>query len=198
MVAATRPKRGPEGQAKGTVATNPREVDSIVRGNLGKIYAGNAKNGSKMTQDYMEDYKKHIFRAKTSRAEKLTGADLHKAAADAKESGAGGDQWGPVDLKKWSPLAFDILAEMLNAIEEGATWPKQMQNARAAFMSKDEEDTLNPAAYRVLLMLPAVYRLWARTRLAHLQPWVEQWSLPEMFAGIEGQGAEEAAYSTAL
>ena len=83
MVAATRPQRGPEGQAKGTVATNPREVDSIVRGNLGKIYAGNVKNGRKMTQEYMEDYKKHIFIAKTSRAEKLTGADLHKAAADA-------------------------------------------------------------------------------------------------------------------
>ena len=87
---------------------------------------------------------------------------------------------------------------MLNAIENGADWPAQMNEARAAFMCKDEEDALNPHAYRVLLMLPAIYRLWGRTRLAHLQPWISEWATPEMFAGIEGQGAEEAAYSTAL
>ena len=31
-----------------------------------------------------------------------------------------------------------------------------------------------------------------------LQPWIDTWALPEMYAGIEGQGAEEVAYSTAL
>ena len=65
-------------------------------------------------------------------------------------------------------------------------------------MAKDENDLLNPLAYRVLLMLPAVYRMCSRTRLAHLQPWIEEWSTPEMYAGIERQGAEEVAFSTAL
>ena len=40
--------------------------------------------------------------------------------------------------------------------------------------------------------------MWARNRLAHLQPWVNKWATPEMYAGIEGQGAEEVAYCTAL
>ena len=87
---------------------------------------------------------------------------------------------------------------MLNSIEAGADWPEEMNEARAAFMAKDEEDKLNPLAYRVLLMLPVVYRMWARARLAHLQPWIAKWATPEMLAGIEGQGAEEAAIITAL
>ena len=47
-------------------------------------------------------------------------------------------------------------------------------------------------------MLSGVYRMWSKTRLRHLQPWVEAWTLPEMLAGVEGKGAEDAAYATAL
>ena len=35
-------------------------------------------------------------------------------------------------------------------------------------------------------------------RLMHLQPWVNQLATPEMYAGVETQGAEDAAYHTAL
>ena len=105
---------------------------------------------------------------------------------------------GSCRCEEFFQQAFQRLAEMFNCIEDGANWPTQMNESRAAFMSKDEDDEWNPLAYRVLLMLPAIYRLWGRTRLAHLQPWVAEWTTPEMFAGVEGQGAEEAAYSTAL
>ena len=47
-------------------------------------------------------------------------------------------------------------------------------------------------------MLPATYRMWSKTRLRHLQPWVKTWAEPEMYAGVEGRGAEDAAYSSAL
>ena len=73
-----------------------------------------------------------------------------------------------------------------------------MQTARAAFLAKDAEDTLEPVSYRVLLMLPAAYRLWARTRLRQLAPWVQDWETPEMFAVVPGRGAADAAYRTAL
>ena len=83
-----------------------------------------------------------------------------------------------------SEHAYQKLAELLNIIEEGVKWPTQMETARAAFMAKDLDNALNPLAYRVLLMLPAVYRLWARTRPKHLQPWIDDWAMPEMYAGI--------------
>ena len=47
-------------------------------------------------------------------------------------------------------------------------------------------------------MIPAVYRLWARTRLSHLEPWVDSWALEEIYAGVGGQGAEDAAYASAV
>ena len=73
-----------------------------------------------------------------------------------------------------------------------------MHTARAAFLPKEEEDPMEPQSYRVLLMLPATYRLWAKTRLRHLTPWVEDWKTDEMYAGVPGRGATDAAYHTAL
>ena len=57
---------------------------------------------------------------------------------------------------------------------------------------------LNPLAYRVLLMLPNIYRLWGRARLEHLQPWVKKWATEDTLAGVEGKGPAGAAYTTAL
>ena len=53
-------------------------------------------------------------------------------------------------------------------------------------------------AYRVLLILSAVYRRWATLRLSHLRVWIAQWELPEMFVGVKGRGADDPWGSTAL
>ena len=57
---------------------------------------------------------------------------------------------------------------------------------------------MDPLAYRVLLMLPSVYRLWGKIRLAQLQPWVVMWALPQIYVGVKGQGANDASYATAV
>ena len=43
-------------------------------------------------------------------------------------------------------------------------------------------------------MLSAVYRMWARMRLGHLEGWIGEWDLPEIFAGVPGKGADRAWY----
>ena len=35
-------------------------------------------------------------------------------------------------------------------------------------------------------------------RLEDLEEWIKAWALPEMYAGVEAQGAEDAAYHIAL
>ena len=65
-------------------------------------------------------------------------------------------------------------------------------------MSKDAFKDKDPLAYRVLLMMPAVCRLWGRLRLQHLAPLIKAWELPEMYAGTGGKGAADAAYATAM
>ena len=83
-------------------------------------------------------------------------------------------------------------------IEAGASWPDSTTIARAAFMAKEEESDRDPLDYRVLLMLSTAYRTWAKIRLERLHPWVGTWALDEIYAGIEGQGANDAAYATAV
>ena len=57
---------------------------------------------------------------------------------------------------------------------------------------------MDPLSYRVLTMLPASDRLYAKIRLGHLQPWIAEWVTPEIYAGVEGHGAAVAAYETAM
>ena len=107
-------------------------------------------------------------------------------------------QWAPGDLRILSKEAFKMMAKMMNVIERGRPWPEQLQKARAAFLAQDMEDMLNPLAYWALLMLPSTYRMWPKTRLRRLQPWVDSWKMDEMYAGVDSRGADDAAYSTAV
>ena len=56
--------------------------------------------------------------------------------------------------------------------------PQGMLQARAAFLSKDEQKAGDPLAYRVLLILATLYRRWACTRLRDLDDWIQAW-IPE-------------------
>ena len=70
-------------------------------------------------------------------------------------------------------------------------------HARAAYMEKHPDESLNPLAYRILLIMPVAYRKWATTRLRALMPWVDEWALEEIFAGIGGQGSGDGAIELA-
>ena len=80
------------------------------------------------------------------------------------------DEWAPSGLALLSDMAFEWLAKMFNLIEEGKAWPKSMMHARAAYMEKDPEDNLNPVAFRILQIMPVLYRKWATARLRALEP----------------------------
>ena len=140
----------------------------------------------KLIKEYREKYdtkgRRFIYKGKRAKIDTITAEDLQTTAMTTKETAAGLDQWAPADVKMLSTKAFKYLADMLNDIEGGAPWPEQLNIARAAFLSKGSEDELNPLAYRVLLMLPAVYRMWSKTRLRHLQAWIAEWTPPEMYA----------------
>ena len=135
----------------------------------------------------------YVYRGKAATMTDLTAEDLKTTARTTKETAAGMDRWTPAEMRMLSTKAYGYLADLLNDIEKGAPWPEQLTAARAAFLSKDPNDELNPLAYRLLLMLAALYRMWSKTRLRHLGPWIAEWTLPEMYAGVEGRGAQDAA-----
>ena len=89
------------------------------------------------------------------------------------------------------------MAACTNEIEEGASWPETF--AEGLLLSNDARRDMDPLGYRVLLMLPTVYRLSAKTRMYPLAPWVETWALGERYARNGGQGGgEDTAYAKAV
>eukprot|EP00973_Karenia_brevis_P034687 4786751-Karenia_brevis.AAC.1 len=87
---------------------------------------------------------------------------------------------------------------MFDLIEKGSHWPKQTLHSRASLLSKNPDRPFHALEYRLLLIMPAIYRLWAKTRLRHLQPWASTWITPHMHAGRAGYGAEQAWFVTSL
>ena len=55
-----------------------------------------------------------------------------------------------------------------------------------------KESRASHVAYRVLLIMSQIYRKWSTMRLKHLETWIQKWTLPQMYAGVPGQGAEQA------
>ena len=97
-----------------------------------------------------------------------------------------------------SAQAYHWLAMFYNAIEKGMDWPEDLLHAKAVPIQKPDSDPSQPLSYRVLTILPTLYRLWARMRTQHLQPWMNAWAVDEMFAGIPGRGADLAWWDMTL
>ena len=97
-----------------------------------------------------------------------------------------------------SDLVFEWLAFLLNLVKSGVPWPDDTLHVRAAFLSKDPLNLTDPLAYRVLLILPTIYRRWASTRFEDMRLWVRSSQLPGIFAGVEWYGAEDAWWESDL
>ena len=97
-----------------------------------------------------------------------------------------------------SLAVFGRMAQLLNLIECGPRWPNAIMHSKGSFHSKDIDKWFDPLAYRILLIKPCLYRKWVATRHRHLKPWIAEWTLDEMYAGVANVSAEEAWYSNAV
>ena len=195
-----RPSEGPNGERAGTYTMNAKEVDKLARDLWGAIYEGNGGEQGQLTEDFIKRYDPFIFKQKEFDIHDICPDRLMQICLDTKASAAGLDQWAPAEFKLLSKKAFTYLAMMMNKIEEGASWPTQLKVAKAAFLSKDPDDTNNPLAFGVLMMMPTVYHKWAAMRLEDLEDcgWNATWQHPAMVAGVKKRGADDGWWHTAL
>ena len=121
----------------------------------------------------------------------LSWEHLKKVCLNSPKGAQGLDHWAPADFTLFSDEAFQWLASLLNIIEGRAPWPTGTLHAKASFLLKDMSKLADPMAYRVLLILPSLYRRWAAARLHNLYPWVSGWANSYMYAGIPGLGAAD-------
>ena len=201
LVYARRTEQGPEGQLLGTYATKPSEVDLIIRKAWAGIYEGNVPNArhEQLIERFTSKYSKYLFRAPPAELAPITGTDLQEYCCKVPHTAGGHrDGWQAEEFAGFSTIAFQRLAEVMNKIEESGSWPSQPPHGRTAFLAKDIHNQEDPLNFRVLLILPLIYRRWAGLRQMQLHWWVQQWATPGMFSGLPGVGADSACWLTSL
>eukprot|EP00969_Alexandrium_andersonii_P049739 2182842-Alexandrium_andersonii.AAC.1 len=128
----------------------------------------------------------------------LTGEYLRHVALKAPPTAAGLDGWRPLEFRWLSVRAFEGLARLFVSIEQGLPWPKALVVGRCAILAKSPGNYTDPMAFRLLTILPAAYRLWARARVWQLSEWACAVCPAEAHAGAMGRGAEAAWMETAM
>ena len=128
----------------------------------------------------------------------LTGDDIYQTCNEGSPTSPGLDHWTPGEFRLLSRKACCILADLLNFIETGAPWPNALTQAKGSFLSKDPSRPYDALDYRILLVLPVLYRKWGTTRLRHLGPWIQTWVTDSMFAGVPGASANDAWYASSV
>ena len=166
---------------------------------MGCHFSINKEDMKEKAATFMNKYQDHMHTAGEYTVPPVTVKRLMQAIRSSPATAAGPDGWFPADMRTLSPQALRWLTNLLNMIEEGANWPDQLCAARAVSLAKTQPPSTDDVfKYRLLLMLSAVYRLWARMRLHDVSPWIAAWDLEEFYAGVPGKGAEHAWYKTAV
>ena len=187
-------------RADGTITTNPKEIDCLVRRKWSKIYDGNKRDRIKAAKEFIRKYEKYIIKLPEQEIDDITWREVKKACRECAHTAAGPDAWEPAEMALLSDEAYKGLATLMNMIEHGAPWPDGMLAARAAFLQKDPEKCGDPMDYRVLRILSAFDRRWASVRLEALKEvgWVSRWTDQSIGAGAEAAGATDASYRISL
>ena len=188
---------GPD-KPKGSITTEFNEIDCILSEIWRKITNGAEGDPKQIANAFVLKYKKYIFTSDEFKVGKITLQDLIETCRVNTCSAPGIDGWHPKDLALLSDNALQLIADLMNMIEDGAEWPDSTKIARAVFLPKDPDDIQNPLAYRILKITSGIYRRWGTTRNRQLEEWISKWDLPAINAGVPGKGAQDAWYITAL
>ena len=178
----------------GQVVAEHERVDAITRAAWTGIYEGQQHTPRReLLQRFFAEYGPDAYeQADEEPIAPITGADVHEACQRAAKTAGGVGGWTPADWHMLSSEACAALALLLNNVEGTGRWPASLRTGRLAFLAKEGGDPLDPLCYRVLTILPNLYRRWASLRLRQLREWVLRWAPDECFAGVPGKGAADA------
>ena len=108
-----------------------------------------------------------------------------------KGTGVGLCNWNPRDWGKISDEGLEVLAKLLNRIEEEVCWPKSVLNTVLVRLPKQE------SGHRLIGLMGTLYRVWAKVRRQYCQSWEEKHSRCYDFA-CKGRGAIGEMWDVAL
>ena len=184
--------------SNGTITTDPTRIDQLVQQAWQRVYDGNSDDHPSTISKYLAKYASYIAMHSSFTVDPITVEELRNTCSNYPRTAVGLDSWSPNDIALLPDVALAWVTQLFTLLESGSPWPPQLCHAGGHLLQKPDSDPLMPLSFRVLTISSAIYRVWAKIRLAHLQPWMDTWQLPEMHAGFKQVGAEDAWYSTGL
>ena len=123
-----------DGGRKGEITSKPKEIDAIVKRAWKTIHDGMSGCMETAVEEYLNKYRRYIHKAAPAKVKKLTGKRVQEALRKTTESAGGMDGWSPKELSYMLAGACEVIATMLNQIEEGAPRPMSSGHARIVFL----------------------------------------------------------------
>ena len=144
-------------------------MDQLARTKWGAIYQGNVQDGSETAARFLARYGRYFHVAPEWGLGQLQAQQFLATVRRAKPSAAGMDGWRPREMRLLTLEAAVSIVDILRWIEEHGVWPAALLRSKAVFLSKTEQACMDPEDYRVLLIMPWLYRAWARTWFRHVR-----------------------------
>jgi hypothetical protein len=121
---------------------------------------------------------------------------IAEVIAQMKPSSPGIDGWKVEELQILGMISLDKLAMLYQTIERAAKWPANLLEVPVTTLKKGKGDT--PLQVRPISLTSHIYRMWAKIRWVHLQPWHLQWVPKELHGGIANRQTLDSYFAVAL
>ena len=122
--------------------------------------------------------------------EPITARELDAMAAHLPQGKhAGADEWAYAHMRMWHADIWGFVAALFDLVELCGRWPNALWAAIVCML--DKGGTNDPLDHRPVVLLPCLYRLWARTRAKTFRQWQRRAGiqpLPGDDKGSEDQG----------
>ncbi len=102
---------------------------------------------------------------------------------------AGMDDWGGAHLRLWPLALWEWVSELFEEVELRGRWPEELRGGIVSMLPKG--NTGNPLDHRPVVLLPVLYRMWARVRAREHDRWMQTsglGALPGRSKGAEEHG----------
>eukprot|EP00969_Alexandrium_andersonii_P119201 5269918-Alexandrium_andersonii.AAC.1 len=166
-------------------------MDIIMQRTWDPAFQGNGGRRS-IPSRFVSEYRHVIPHLPELCLPELTAEEVWKAFRCARPTAPGCDAWAPAELKCTPKEAAQALHPILQHAAETGIWPRPTRVGKRVYIAETAPPSLDAAEHRGLLILSAIYRTWGTLRLRQVQPWVAQWQVDQLHAGIKGRGAERA------
>eukprot|EP00969_Alexandrium_andersonii_P239335 10565598-Alexandrium_andersonii.AAC.1 len=110
------------------------------------IYDGNVEPGAGAAE-FLEAYGRHVVAGSPAETGPIKPRELRRAFWVASPTAGGMGGWTPRELRAVPMAACRRLAALLNWIEREGRWPTDLQVAKAANISKNDEPSYNALDY---------------------------------------------------